>query len=676
MTTGVILTSYLFLSAMSDWQERPDITTIELMTRPIAELTFPTVTVCSSRDTPNDPFSAIVRYLSPLKFQCGRGSIMVPEADCHETKMLRERFGFLFSFAFRTIEEEVNKIFDDGEESARIHSGLLNRVDRHAMVFEELLSMNTSYSKVAADLATKFGQTLYRDYLALLEEELQLPADLPPTIGVPSTSARKLAAMTLFSLRDLGSFGEFVSQLLPLMDPTRFSRRNTMYYKEGDCPVNEAKLLHELFANITSAIIWSQTGERPNSSSSMAKVSLFEVPDLVSLKFHHNSKSLTPSEHPDYASCYIASTPNHQCAYKMDRYLFTQNAIFDPCVQDPSLSCCDIPHLLHEDLETVMQIMRLSSHRAGDLEQLGQFVRVASFLGYPYFNVTEGVMRRDKKYIPQGKDPFAIIPVCEFVHQDGQRLTDFTGMVLPACTLFQPAVTDQGLCYSFNSPPLESLFKPSLFTSTFKSVFRDDFIENMTIFKAQPYDEDLGLTFLLDKQMGLRNIWNKTDFLDEGGFKIIFGEPTSMVSTRSHQRSVQIGHHTTFLLTPLVLTADEDLKKLSPEKRNCLFPDEGSRNLTLLQYYSQAGCFFECMIKHAREFCHCSPWDFPFTDNEPTKICNSYGYFCYNEIMRNTSHMSKYCNCLPDCNVVEYQVSESVAAVDLKKHCRRKAVSN
>ncbi len=675
----MMATFCVYQSAVHDWRERPDTTTIETVTRPVTELKFPTVTVCPSRDTPVDPFAAITRLLSPIKFQCGSRGTMVPEANCNETRILREKFDFLYNFAFETLKESITSIYDSGTESVRIHSGLLWKLRQKATMLDAILATNVSYQELLDGIKQQFGRTLSKEHFDTLERRYQVKES--QFLAEPSLSARKLAALTVFSLCDLGSFGAFVSEVAPLLDPDRFSRR--VRYSISNKKTCGSKMpsgslrLHGLFSKLTAAVAsLRKTGREAEEREVPLPMSMFELPDLVGQKLGRSLLLPLSSEKMSYTQCYTGSTPYEDCDREVMRYLRSLDVQDDSCVRNKSLFCCDSPNLLKQDLEMVMQVMRLSKHKGEDLEELDQFVQVASKLGYPHFTVKKGSMYRDKKYVPLGKDPFTMIPVCSFVHQDQKRemVYSYWRRKHSTCNLFFPSITDSGLCFSFNTLPFEEVFKPSHFTSIFKRVFKRALKDNVTQFNAQPYEEDLGLTFLVDKQMILRNVWNNTELIKKGGFKISFAEPNSMMLTRTRQRSVQLGHHTTFLLTPLVLLADEDLRNMPPEMRNCLFPDENKENLVLLQHYSQAGCFYECMVQHARHICHCTPWDFPFSKNDPIKICNGYGYFCFGEIMKNISYMSKECDCLPDCNVVEYQISESVSATNVEDHCKPRTV--
>lgn len=47
--SGAVASAGLFVISLRDWGDRPDVTTVESVTRPVEELKFPTVTVCPSK---------------------------------------------------------------------------------------------------------------------------------------------------------------------------------------------------------------------------------------------------------------------------------------------------------------------------------------------------------------------------------------------------------------------------------------------------------------------------------------------------------------------------------------------------------------------------------------------------------------------------------------------------
>ena len=64
-------------------------------------------------------------------------------------------------------------------------------------------------------------------------------------------------------------------------------------------------------------------------------------------------------------------------------------------------------------------------------------------------------------------------------------------------------------------------------------------------------------------------------------------------------------------VSPFIATASSSLRNLTPKARNCKFSDENIDS-KMFKYYTQEGCEFECMIKHAIYKCgRCIPWQLP-----------------------------------------------------------------
>ncbi len=71
------------------------------------------------------------------------------------------------------------------------------------------------------------------------------------------------------------------------------------------------------------------------------------------------------------------------------------------------------------------------------------------------------------------------------------------------------------------------------------------------------------------------------------------------------------------------------------------------------------------MLEFAAEMCLCVPWDYPrFPNSKDVEICNFYGYYCFDQVMRNTSHSKECQGCMPDCNVVDYQVRKEFSELN------------
>ena len=130
---------------------------------------------------------------------------------------------------------------------------------------------------------------------------------------------------------------------------------------------------------------------------------------------------------------------------------------------------------------------------------------------------------------------------------------------------------------------------------------------------------------------------------------------------------VRPGHKNMVALTGVKLKAEDDLRRLKPKDRNCLFQDENQR-MKFHRNYSQANCFFECsliftqnQLKIENNSTECTPWYFPFTD-ESHRICDPWETEKLISIMEYQVPQSECDYCIPDCNRVIYYKSISTQA--------------
>ena len=130
---------------------------------------------------------------------------------------------------------------------------------------------------------------------------------------------------------------------------------------------------------------------------------------------------------------------------------------------------------------------------------------------------------------------------------------------------------------------------------------------------------------------------------------------------------VMPGHANLVALSAVKLKAENDLRRLLPKDRNCLFPDE-NKEMKFHRNYSQTNCFFECSLIFAQDKLRieknttmCTPWYFPFND-ENFRICDPWETEYLITIIELRVPKSECDRCLPDCNRVIYQKSISTQA--------------
>lgn len=101
------------------------------------------------------------------------------------------------------------------------------------------------------------------------------------------------------------------------------------------------------------------------------------------------------------------------------------------------------------------------------------------------------------------------------------------------------------------------------------------------------------------------------------------------------------------LITPEVITTDEDLKSSPLDERSCYL--EGEKQLKFYKAYTKRNCEIECFSNASLEVCGCVSFDV-IRDSE-TKICAIHSVDCLTELKYSMKYsvddeMMKACNCL------------------------------
>lgn len=109
------------------------------------------------------------------------------------------------------------------------------------------------------------------------------------------------------------------------------------------------------------------------------------------------------------------------------------------------------------------------------------------------------------------------------------------------------------------------------------------------------------------------------------------------------------------LVTPEVIIADDDLRRLSLEKRSCYLVNE--RQLRFYKVYNKRNCEIECFSNVSLEVCGCVPFD--AIRDAKTQICGPFDYICLRKVkyaMKYSveSEMMTSCKCLSTCESVTY----------------------
>ena len=117
---------------------------------------------------------------------------------------------------------------------------------------------------------------------------------------------------------------------------------------------------------------------------------------------------------------------------------------------------------------------------------------------------------------------------------------------------------------------------------------------------------------------------------------------------------IRPGYNNIITLTSSTVNADDSMRELDKENRNCIFSDENT-NLKIHKEYSYLNCKFECSLFYAQQEVNkkhnvtCLPWFFP-SSNESLSICDPWQSFDFFEIMSNQIPDKLCSQCMPDCS--------------------------
>ena len=299
-----------------------------------------------------------------------------------------------------------------------------------------------------------------------------------------------------------------------------------------------------------------------------------------------------------------------------------------------------------------MNVMRFAAGRGKSRLKVDRFMeRVLENLQYSLRDLTKDEL--------EVVDYQAIIPWCDLNQQKASNK-----LAIDSCNLFEPVVTDMGLCHAFNPTPVQKLLTQSYFKDAFHEVFKSDLNPNSTIFKGTGSGTSQALDFFVlmkdtpQKERDSNTIWMGLS-THNGYFDM-----------KSVSQPIKPGYHTTWKVQAMEIWPSKDLHDIPIDKRHCRFEDE-AENLVLFDSYSQEACEFEKRILKAEEDCRCVPWYIPSRiKSGKHTICDVYGNFCFSEKMKG-DHSETHDEdiCLPSCHQLQFTYSEVIEKRDPEDIC-------
>ena len=300
------------------------------------------------------------------------------------------------------------------------------------------------------------------------------------------------------------------------------------------------------------------------------------------------------------------------------------------------------------NLEAIMKVMRLALQRGKTRINLTEILEPYSIEGkYP--------LMHDISNLQSNKDTNSMLPYCSLAASSKENM-----FYKPECNLFDPVITDLGICHSFNAMISKDMLTPSYFATSFNNAFGSDISYANNTWKSIGSGKDHSLTFyLLDSSV------RKMSESVPMSFRMGLSMDTNYYDMMTPSEIIKPGYHTTWKVHAMEIVPSNNLHDIPIKKRNCMFPDETS-DLNSFQIYSKKACEFECKIKEAFKTCGCHPWYIP-PPASPNRhiLCDLYGNYCFKKALKRAGS-SRKCSCLPTCHHIEFTHIEQQNPIDIK----------
>ena len=638
--SGFSFAGYLIYNSLVDWEANQTITTLESIATPIQTVQFPTVTVCPHEHSAPDNWSFLEKFLNTLNLSDSN----LQEDIIHP---ILEKLLQTLEDKYRSISE--NPLWTSSSDyyvQINFNHNILLEISKSVCnkefsisdlrkAFVEGQDLNDVIIKLFGDdsLLEDVDDLRYCDGNKCCENMLKQPF-LEAILNAgyflhsaSSTFSHKKLPLGSFLVNfanlthsDIGigmeSFHWSMFNLDSKLDSTLMDK-----YCQKTSPMDQ--FLQNYFKDLGADL-----GFEANHS-----LSLFDLPSILTSAFNYKEFSDGTSEQQVrdtfmYSQCEMGTlrqqlgTP-HACHENGWKKFHSGNSLH-PCetnetMDNYDMNCCNFwTGFLRNNLKPIMKVMRMASGRGNSHFNLTDFLR--PFLENSKL-IRYSMNPMDEK--DEIRDETSFLPACTY-----SKIQSSLG---DNCKLFEPVVTDLGICYAFNAEPMMKMLQDSTFTEAFNEAYKYDLIDSDPL-KAKGAGEDFALKFMVDNSRYLRKK------LETKQYKIIISSRSGYFNAKSVAKKVKPGFVTTFSVQPIEVFGTDALREVPEEARNCKFSDETNTEDTMFKTYSQTSCEYECQISKSRDVCQCTPWNFPTPPsiNQPV-ICDLYGNYCFHLQMRNTA---------------------------------------
>ncbi|XP_074108181.1 pickpocket protein 28 [Cotesia typhae] len=253
------------------------------------------------------------------------------------------------------------------------------------------------------------------------------------------------------------------------------------------------------------------------------------------------------------------------------------------------------------------------------------------------------------------------------------------GNVTECERIFNPTLTDEGMCCNFNSVHRDFMFYNPPEWSDLNVTFPFPIMDwkpetgyNDSVHpETQPWrpygaGKYYGLTLVLDTNIKEYYCSSTASI----GFKLLLHNPVETPKMTDFGFAISPGEETRIVITPRINTASLSILGIPSKKRKCFFNTE--RKLKYYRTYTQRNCLLECEANFTQQICNCVQYYMPKSAN--TQICGKKDDQCANDARKlmekklyddeavadklNVTEIPS-CNCWPGCFEINYEFTMS-----------------
>ncbi|KPJ13455.1 Sodium channel protein Nach [Papilio machaon] len=246
--------------------------------------------------------------------------------------------------------------------------------------------------------------------------------------------------------------------------------------------------------------------------------------------------------------------------------------------------------------------------------------------------------------------------------------------------MFKPIFTDYGLCFAFNSLPLNAMNND---TQYWHKTFDKDVTQQPLNWsldggypKVFPPDPTMiPLRVMASGEihgLGVELYLNSSEHQYECdgnnlGYNVLISSPTDHVYVSTVLR-LPMNKMTTIEVSPTTYKTDNALRALAPYIRQCFFQDENKLNY--YEFYTDSNCKHDLWIREVKKKCHCVLYnwprlyiwesicstksDFRCIEEVRAKVEEKLTYAYYEDSQEDRKAQTEFASCYPACNDILY----------------------